>query len=549
MPMNRLIRRGPSALACSLGLLLLSASPVASQEHEHGRAGTAFGDVHFPTSCTPAAQQQFDRAVAILHSFWYEEAVTAFATVTRTDPSCAMGYWGVAMSHWYPLWYPPGESALKAGSRAVWQARAVGAKTQREEDYVGAIAAFYEDWDKLDHRTRSLAYEKAMERVHATYPDDREADVFYALALNATALPTDKTYANQLKAAALLETVLAEQPNHPGVAHYLIHSYDSAALAERGLSAARRYASIAPSVPHALHMPSHIFTRLGFWPESVASNRAAHEAARAYAERTIGPNSWDQETLHTLDYLAYAHLQMVQDRAAKRVVDLLATFREGPASLPAAYAVAAVPSRYALERRSWSEAAKLPSPAIPFPLERFPWAEAMLAFTRALGAAHTGDLVAAQAEIATLQELNEKLAQAKNTYWANLVEAQRLGASTVTLHAQGKDEAIELARAAAELEDSMDKHPATPAAVLPARELYADLLLELGDAPSALEEYERSLGANPHRFRSLLGIARAARQSGDSSRARDAYQRLLELSSEADTERPELMEARAFLTN
>jgi tetratricopeptide (TPR) repeat protein len=388
-----------------------------------------------------------------------------------------------------------------------------------------------------------------MERVHATYPDDREADVFYALALNATALPTDKTYANQLKAAALLETVLAEQPNHPGVAHYLIHNYDSAALAERGLSAARRYASIAPSVPHALHMPSHIFTRLGFWPESVASNRAAHEAARAYAERTIGPNSWDQETLHTLDYLAYAHLQMVQDRAAKRVVDLLATFREGPASLPAAYAVAAVPSRYALERRSWSEAAKLPSPAIPFPLERFPWAEAMLAFTRALGAAHTGDLVAAQAEIATLQELNEKLAQAKNTYWANLVEAQRLGASTVTLHAKGKDEAIELARAAAELEDSMDKHPATPAAVLPARELYADLLLELGDAPSALEEYERSLGANPHRFRSLLGIARAARQSGDSSRARDAYQRLLELSSEADTERPELMVARAFLTN
>ena len=220
--MSRLIRQGLSAVACGLGLLLFPALPVASEEQD--RAGAAFGDVHFPTSCTPAAQQQFDRAVAILHSFWYEEAVKAFAGVTQTDPSCAMGYWGVAMSHWYPLWYPPSDSALEAGSSTVGQARAVAAKTEREQNYVGAIAAFYEDWDKLDHRTRSLAYEKAMERVHATYPDDREAGVFYALALNATALPTDKTYANQLKAAAILEKVSAEQPNHPGVAHYLIHS-------------------------------------------------------------------------------------------------------------------------------------------------------------------------------------------------------------------------------------------------------------------------------------------------------------------------------------
>jgi tetratricopeptide (TPR) repeat protein len=548
MSMSRLIRHGLSAAACSVGLLLLPVSPVASEER--GRAGAALGDVHFPTSCTPAAQQQFDRAVAILHSFWYEEAVKAFTGVTRTDPSCAMGYWGVAMSHWYPLWYPPGEDALKAGSSAAEQARAVGAKTPRERDYVAAVAAFYEDWGKLDHRTRSLAYEKAMEHVHATYPDDREAGVFYALALNATALPTDKTYANQLKAAAILEKVFAEQPSHPGVAHYLIHSYDTPTLAERGLPAARRYASVAPAVPHALHMPSHIFTRLGFWQEAIASNRAAHEAARAYAERTIGPSAWDQETLHTLDYLAYAHLQMAQDRAAKRVVDDLATFRQGPASLPAAYAAAAIPSRYALERRSWHEAARLSSPGIPFPLERFPWAEAMLAFTRALGAAHTGDLVTAQAEIARLGALKEKLTQAKNTYWANLVEAQRLGASAVASRTRGEgEEAVELARAAADLEDSMDKHPATPAAVLPARELYADLLLELGDPSEALGEYARSLETNPHRFRSLLGIARSSKQSGDSSRARDAYQELLELSGEADTERPELMEARAFLTN
>lgn len=547
--MSRLTRHGVSALACGAGLVLLPAAPMAGEEHGHA-GGAVFGEAHFPTSCAPAAQQQFDGAVAILHSFWYEEAVKAFTGVTRADPACAMGYWGVAMSHWYPLWYPPSESALKAGAEAVARAEAIGAKTQRERDYVGAIAAFYRDRDKLDHRTRSLAYEQAMAQVHARYPDDREAGVLYALALNGAALPTDKTYAKQLEAAAILEQAAAEQPNHPGVAHYLIHSYDSPTLAERGLPAARRYASVAPAVPHALHMPSHIFTRLGFWPESIASNRAAHEAARDYAERTIGPHAWDQETLHTLDYLAYAHLQMAQDQAAERVVEELATFRQGPAGLPGAYAVAAIPARYALERRDWAAAAALPAPAIPFPLEPFPWAEAMLAFTRALGAAHTGDLAAARAQIATLAALEGKLTKAKNSYWASLVEAQRLGASAVALHAEGRDEeAVKLALAAADLEDSMDKHPATPAAVLPARELHADLLLELGNPAAALAEYERALAANPHRFRSLLGIARAARQADDPAKARDAYQSLLALASDADSDRPELLEARSFLTN
>lgn len=262
------------------------------------------------------------------------------------------------------------------------------------------------------------------------------------------------------------------------------------------------------------------------------------------------PQAWDQETLHTLDYLAYAHLQMAQDQAAERVVMELARFRQGSASLPAAYAVAAIPSRYALERRDWAAAAALPAPAIPFPLERFPWAEAMLAFTRALGAAQTGDLAAAQVQIATLEALSGKLTEAKNGYWADLVEAQRLGASAVALHAEGRDEeAVKLALAAAELEDSLDKHPATPAAVLPARELQADLLLELGNPAAALAAYERSLAANPHRFRSLLGIARAAKLAGDPAKARDAYQRLLELASAADSDRLELAEARAFLTN
>ncbi|MBV8510734.1 MAG: hypothetical protein JO289_11255, partial [Xanthobacteraceae bacterium] len=277
------------------------------------------GDVEFPVSCSADAQQQFTRAVALLHSFWYEEAVKAFTGVAETDPGCAMAYWGVAMSNWYPLWYPPSEAALKAGADAVAKAKSIGAKTDRERDYIEAIAAFYRDSDKLDNRTRSVAYEKAMEQVYARYPDDREAGVFYALALNTTALPTDKTYANQEKAAKILQQVFAEQPNHPGAAHYLIHSYDSAPLADLGLPAAICYSDIAPAVPHALHMPSHIFTRVGQWQNAIESNLASADAGQNYAAKVFGPGVvWDQ-TLHALDYLEYSYLQTGQDTEAKRV--------------------------------------------------------------------------------------------------------------------------------------------------------------------------------------------------------------------------------------
>src|ERR1700722_18469194 len=253
-------------------------------------AAKATGEVSFPISCGPAAQKTFDQAVWTLHSFWYPEAVKAFTAVTETEPACAMGYWGIAMSNWYPLWYPPGPAALKAGSEAVEKAMAASPKTDRERDYIAAIAAFYRDSDKLDHRTRAVVYEKAMEQVYLRYPEDREAAVFYGLALNAAALPTDKTYASQRKAAEILNKVWAEQPNHPGVAHYLIHSDDSAKFAQAGLEAAICYSKIAPEVPHALHMPSHIFTRLGLWQQSIESNRAAHDAAIGYAHKSLGPN-------------------------------------------------------------------------------------------------------------------------------------------------------------------------------------------------------------------------------------------------------------------
>jgi tetratricopeptide (TPR) repeat protein len=507
-------------------------------------------EVDFSTSCGPTVQQTFRHAVWTLHSFWYPEALKDFTAVTEAEPGCAIGYWGIAMSHWYPLWYPPSPAALKAGSDAVAKAMAASTKTEREKDYIAAIAAFYRDTDKLDHRTRAVAYEKAMEQVYQRYPDDREAAVFYALALNATAPPTDQTFANKRKAAQILNKIWKEEPNHPGVVHYLIHSDDSAQFAQAGLDAAICYAKIAPDVPHALHMPSHIFTRLGMWQQSIDSNRAANAAALAYVRKSLGPEGFDGETVHTMDYLEYAYLQTGQDGQAKEVVDELISFHQSAgANLPTAYAVAAIPVRYALERRDWPAAASLSAPAIGFPLDGFPWAGAMISFGRALGDARTGNIAGAEAEIAKLQSLEDKL-KGKDTYWANQIEVQRLGASGILAHVQGDDQkAVEQVRAAADLEATMDKHPATPSAVLPARELLADLLLELNQPAAASKEYKEVLRTDPNRFRSVLGAARAAKQSGDTAAAHDAYQKLVALSKQATPERPELAEAKAFLTN
>jgi tetratricopeptide (TPR) repeat protein len=507
-------------------------------------------EVDFATSCGPTVQQTFEHAVWTLHSFWYPEALKDFTAVTEAEPGCAIGYWGIAMSHWYPLWYPPSPAALKAGSDAVAKAMAASTKTEREKDYIAAIAAFYRDSDKLDHRTRAVAYEKAMEQVYQRYPDDREAAVFYALALNATALPTDQTFANKRKAAQILNKIWKEEPNHPGVVHYLIHSDDSAQFAQAGLDAAICYAKIAPDVPHALHMPSHIFTRLGMWQQSIDSNRAANAAALAYVRKSLGPEGFDGETVHTMDYLEYAYLQTGQDGQAKEVVDELISFHQNAgANLPTAYAVAAIPVRFALERRDWQAAASLSAPAIGFPLDGFPWAEAMISFARALGDARTGNIAGAQTEIAQLQSLEDKL-KGKDTYWANQIEVQRLGASGILAHIQGDDtKAVEQVRAAADLEATMDKHPATPSAVLPARELLADLLLELNRPDAALTEYKEMLRTDPNRFRSILGEARAAKQSGDTAAAHDAYQKLVALSKATAPERPELAEAKAYLMN
>jgi tetratricopeptide (TPR) repeat protein len=534
----------------SLGFLAAALLALPLQGSRADTAPKVIEEVDFAISCGPTSQTAFKHAVWTLHSFWYPEALKEFTAIAAAEPGCAMAYWGIAMSHWYPLWYPPSPAALKAGSEALVKATAAPTQTAREADYIAAIGAFYRDNEKLDHQTRAVAYEKAMAKLHERYPDDREAAVFYALALNASALKTDKTLTNQKKAAEILNKIWKEEPDHPGVVHYLIHSDDSPQFAAAGLDAAICYSKVAPDVPHALHMPSHIFTRLGMWQQSIDSNRAAHAAALSYVQKSTGPGSYDQETLHTMDYLEYAYLQMAQDGPAKAVVDELIGFRqsEGP-NLAGAYAVAAIPVRYALERRDWPAAAALSEPAIGFPLERFPWAEAMIAYARALGQARTGNTAGAEAEIGRLQSLENRLRD-KDAYWANQVEVQRLAAVGILAHVRGDDkEAVASVRAAADLDATMDKHPATPSSVLPARELLADLLLELNQPAAALAEYRATLSTDPNRFRSLLGEARAAKQTGDSATAHEAYRKLVAISKPAGPVRPELAEARSYLTN
>ncbi|MBI3780713.1 MAG: hypothetical protein HY278_06620 [candidate division NC10 bacterium] len=521
-------------ILCVTIMGLLYAPTVAAQEKAANPE--KLGQVHFPISCSVEVQKPFERAVALLHSFWYQEAVKAFTAVIEMDPGCAMGYWGIAMSLWYPLWEPPSEATLKKGWAAVEKAKALGGKTEREGAYITAMETFYKDSDKLDHRTRATAYEKAMEQLSLQYSDDREAAAFYALALNATALPIDKTYANQKKAGEILEKIFAEQPNHPGLAHYIIHSFDYPPLASQALAAARKYGKIAPSVAHANHMPSHIFTRLGLWQESIESNRRAAAAAKEHGE--------PHQLLHAMDYIAYAHLQGAQDLEAKCALDDLNTMGSVHAEAKAiAYAIAAIPARYAIERQRWSEATSLqPRPT------RYTAFEGITYFARAIGSARSGNAADARKDVEKLQSLHDALIEAKQSYWADQVEIQRRAAAAWIAHAEGKnEEALKLIRSAADLEDSTEKDPVTPGPIVPARELLGDLLLELHEPAQALSEFEGSLQASPNRFHGLYGAAKAAELSGDQGKARTYYGKLIALSEHADSERPELQHAKKFL--
>ena len=495
-------------------LVLVPGFASADEGHHHETASPEkLGTVHFWITTKPGVQRDFNRAVALLHSFEYEQAEKAFTRIVQAEPKLAMGYWGIAMCNYHPIWGPTTSVELERGRVAAAKAAKLKAKTDRERNYIAAIGAYYKGAIQVDFPARKAAFENAMERFHQRYPDDMEGTVFYALAILGTAPTTDKTYAKQKKAADLLNSVLSKAPDHPGVAHYLIHSLDYPELANLALPAARAYSKIAPSAPHAQHMPSHIFTRLGYWEESIQSNLASAEASRELMAKT-NPGSTYFEELHAMDYLEYAYLQVGQEDKAKGVVDAMAAVSKvNQPTLSAGYAFAASPARYALERRQWAEAKTLAVSPGWFPWNQFPGAEAVIHFARGIGAARSGDVEAARTELARLDALHEKLVGAKEGYnWADQVEVQRLAVKGWIARAEKRDEAaVRELRSAADLEDSIDKHPVTPGAVIPAREQLADLLMEMGRDANAATEYETVLKGAPGRRLSVHGLELAKR--------------------------------------
>lgn len=512
-----------------------------------GPPNQQLGSLTFPIACRAETQADFSLGLKLLHSFEYEEAEKVFAAIIRQQPTCPMAYWGVAMSTFHPLWTPPSEAELQKGANALAIAQALPPSSPKEAAYIAALAAFYQEWKTVGHRPRCLRFAQAMEKLAARYPDDPEATILYALALTAAADPADKTFAQLKKAGALLTALAPKYPNHPGIIHYLIHAYDVPALASMALPAARKYASVAPSSAHALHMPSHIFTRLGLWNEAVASNLGSVAAAQCYAEQAGLKGHWDEE-LHGLDYLMYAYLQQGDNlRARQQWTYLQSITAVEPTTFKVAYAYAAIPARYVLENRQWQQAAALELPSGPVPWEQFPWQQAIHHFTRLLGAVHTDNRAAAQAEWQALQRLETILTQQKDAYKAQQVHVQvTMGAAWMRWQEGKREEAEALMRRAAALEDSTEKHPVTPSEVLPARELLGDMLLAMNHPGEALAAYEANLQKHPNRFNGLYGAGLAAERAGNMGKARRYYQQLLSVAAASAT-RPEITEARRFL--
>ena len=520
------------ATATSIAALIVSSSqPLIAQGD-----GEQVGTVHFETSCNEVAQRRFDRGIRYQHSFWYEHAKEIFDEAFKADPTCAIVQWGVALTLLNNPHSAIPSTNLAPGLAAILKAKAIGAKTERERDYIDALAVMYVDYDKLSHRQRVVSFSKAMGELAAKYPKDDEAQIAYAITLNTSAPPTDKTYAQQTKGAALLEPISKRMPQHPGVTHYLIHLYDYPETAEKGLDAANRYAKLAPTAPHAQHMPSHIYTRVGYWKESILSNAAAAKAAQVDKEAS--------NQLHGQDYMVYGHLQLGQDKSARAVIDeMIASQNIGPNAFASQFALAASPARYAVERGDWRGAAQLQPRQGPFSHTM-----AITHFARALGAARSGEPEAAKADIAKLADLSNKLREAKDAYWSEIVDIQRQVASAWVLAAEGKhDEALSSMSAAADAEDKTEKAPVTPGPLAPARELYGVMLLDRGMAKEAFAAFEATKAKEPNRFHGYAGAAQAAERLGDKTKAKENYEKLIALTASADSERAEIAAARKFV--
>jgi tetratricopeptide (TPR) repeat protein len=520
------------------------------------------GKVDFQIFCAEVAQPEFNRGIALLHSFFYEEARRAFTAVAEKDPKCAMAQWGIAMTWWHPIWTPPRPDEMSAGKAAIDQAMKMQAGSERERGFIEALNVYYNTPDSspasaagqschgpVGPRDRVVAYENAMRKVYDKYSSDFEVATFYAFAVLSTgyATPTDTTLAKQVESAALLEKLWKQNPNHPGVVHYLIHAYDYPQFAERALPAAKSYASIAPWVPHALHMPSHIFTRLGMWDEAVESNRASAEASRAYA-KLRNRNTTEAEELHALDYLTYSYLQEAQDGKAKEIVDFAATVRKTNPELEfsGAYALAAIPTRYVFERNDWEAAAQLKIPDIPH-WQSFPFMEALIEYGHALGRARTGDLAGAHKAIARMEQLRDATKEAKFDYFKRHLDLQMQAASAWIAHQEGRnDRAIDTLRKAADDEDVLGKHPVSPGAFIPIREQLGTLFLELDRPKDAQLAFEAALKIYPKRFRALYGAAQSADLNTDKEKARAYYTQLATQTANSDASREEVKRIRAY---
>ena len=514
-------------------LILVAGITAALTCSALGQQDEKLGKLSFPTSCDPKVQAEFERGVAMIHSYWFLIARRTFEGVLREDPNCAMAYWGIALDLLNnSLAVVPPRADAEAAWAALEKARAVGAKTQRERDWIEALSAYFRDHDKLPVNVRLAAYNNAMEQLAQRYTDDYEAQAFYALTLQASASPSDTTYANQLKSVAILEKLYDQNPQHPGVTHFIIHAYDYHPLAEKGIPAARRYATIAPAVPHARHMPSHIYSMVGLWEESIASNASA---------LAIQPDYY-----HAADFSVYAHLQLAQDAKAKALMEKsIATADRGdrPVTFVNFTAKNAMSARYVLERSDWAGAA-----ALPFTSSQYPQPDSLIRFTRGLGMARTGDLAGAKAEIEAIKALRAALEKSNQSYWADRSEEQMLAISAwVALKEGAPDQALRFMRAAADGEDGSVKHVAMENRLYPLRELFAELLLETGQPAAALSEFEAALKQTPNRYRAFLGIARAANAAGDRQKASEYYGKLVDLAKNADTERQEIREAKNFL--
>jgi tetratricopeptide (TPR) repeat protein len=529
-------------------LLILAASRSLTQEHQH-RNGEKLGSVYFATSCNEVAQKEFDRAVALLHSFQFSRAIEGFNSVLAGDATCSIAYWGISLSDWsnpFALGNKD-QGQLQQGRMSAERGKSMGAKTERERAYLEAVGKLYSDFETTPQRARLLAYRDAMGEIAAKYPEDHESQIFYALALAASEDPADKTYSGRLKAGAILEKLSEEEPTHPGLAHYIIHTYDVPALADRALIAARRYSEIAPDAPHALHMPSHTFTRLGYWQESIDSNVAAATAARRDGQTA--------EELHASDYEIYAYLQTGQDAAAGRIANSLPEIASrfdpkavvGGAGGPSAgyFALAAIPARYALERQDWKQAEQLALRETPFP-----YTDAMTLFARGLGEGRLVHAAAANGTATALQQIQERLVKANEPYWARQVEIQQRAVTAWAAFAAGdKQAALRQMKSAAELEDGTEKSAVTPGPLAPARELLAEMLLQMNESRQALEQFEATLEKEPRRFRSVYGAARAAQLSGNHDSSQKYFRELLKICARAGRPaRRELEEAeRAIL--